>query len=298
MPQIKSSIAEPVWNAKAQLGEGPVWDPQRQMLFWVDIEGCKLHSHQPETISNQEWSFNEMVGAAVPTTDGFMLLAMESGLARFSPESGELLYLNVLENSNPKIRFNDGKCDPVGNFWIGTMHKEFLPESGNLYKVDPDYNTSPEIEKTTISNGMAWSTDHRFFYYIDTPSYKVVSFDYNQSYASISNKKVLFRIPKSFGAPDGMTIDNDGMLWIAHWGGSCVRRWNPQNGKVLQEVIVDAPHVTSCCFGGKDFNKLYITTARSGLDSERLGASPLSGALFCVTTQTTGPPAFAFKVKK
>ena len=284
-----------MFNAQAILGEGPLWDINRQALFWVDIEGCKLHSHHPQTKTNLEWSFKEMCGAAVTSLDGSLLLALESGLAKFNPESNKIHYLDVLKNSNPIFRFNDGKCDPAGNFWIGSMHKEFLSNSGNLFKVRPDYGNSIEIEKTTISNGMAWSPDQHYFYYIDTPTYEIARFDYNKPHGRISNKKVAFKVPDSFGAPDGMTIDNEGMLWIAHWGGSCVRRWDPKSGKVIEEVTVDAPHVTSCCFGGKDFNKLYITTARSGLDSERLAASPLSGALFCVTTQATGLPAFTFK---
>ncbi|MBT8184200.1 MAG: SMP-30/gluconolactonase/LRE family protein, partial [Eudoraea sp.] len=163
------------------------------------------------------------------------------------------------------------------------------------YKIDHHLQPLLQIEHTTISNGMAWSADRTKFYYIDSPLYEVSVFDFDPKNNTIKNRKTLFKIPKSFGSPDGMTIDEEGMLWIAHWGGSCVRRWNPADGKVLQRIPVDAPHVTSCCFGGKDFNILYITTARSGLGEDELRDFPLSGGLFCVKTEVAGRAVSLFK---
>lgn len=297
MKDNSSESAELVFDSKAVLGEGPVWDFINHRLFWLDIEGGILHCHIPLTNENKHWNFDEMIGAIAITIDGELLMALESGLAIFSLESKQLKRLHILENTNPKMRFNDGKCDPNGNFWIGTMHKEFLPGSGSLYKIDQHFQSSQQIERTSISNGMAWTSDGSKFYYIDSPSFEVVVFDFDKISSKISNRKTRFKIPPSYGSPDGMTIDNEGMLWIAHWGGGCVRRWNPENGKVLQVISVDAPHVTSCCFGGKDFNMLYITTARSGLGEEELKTSPLSGGLFCVTTKVAGKAVHLFKGK-
>ena len=294
---ISIETAQLVYDSKATLGEGPVWDFINQRLFWLDIEGGQLHCHYPITKENKHWKFEEMIGAVALTTNGDLLMAMESGMALFSIESKVLKRLNILENTNPKMRFNDGKCDPNGNFWIGTMHKEFLPGSGSLYKIDQHLKPSLRIANTTISNGMAWSADSSKFYYIDSPSFEVAVFDFDSNSNKISNRKRLFKIPHSYGSPDGMTIDDEGMLWIAHWGGGCVRRWNPEDGKVLQKITVDAPHVTSCCFGGKDFNMLYITTARSGLSEEELKTSPLSGGLFCIKTGVAGKAANLFKGK-
>ncbi|MBT8183668.1 MAG: SMP-30/gluconolactonase/LRE family protein, partial [Eudoraea sp.] len=123
-------------DAKAILGEGPIWDFINHRLFWVDIEGCKLHCHSPSTNENKHWGFDEMIGAIAIMTDGNLLLALASGIVIFSLESQQIKPLGLLENNDPKMRFNDGKCDPNGNFWIGTMHREFLPGSGNFYKID------------------------------------------------------------------------------------------------------------------------------------------------------------------
>jgi len=294
---LPSENAELIFDAKAILGEGPVWDPGKQNLFWVDIEGCTLHCHDPVNAKNSRWDFDEMIGAAVPAEDGTLLLAMESGLATYHPESNTLRRLQVLENRDPHLRCNDGKCDPNGNFWIGTMDKQCRPHRGNFYRVDAGLKATLQIENTSISNGMAWSPDHLHFYYIDTPNYEVVAYDFDRLTSDISNKRSLFKIPESCGGPDGMTIDREGMLWIAHWGGGCVRRWDPASGRILQEIKVDAPHVTSCCFGGMDLNMLYITTASSGLDGEGLRTAPTSGGLFCIETRVAGFPVTYFKGK-
>ncbi len=292
-----SREAELLHKADSTLGEGPVWDHRQQHLFWVDIEGCKLHCHQPAANENQHWEFNEMIGAVVPKADGNLLLALESGLATYDLANNNLIRHEALNNSDPMLRFNDGKCDLNGNFWIGTMHKAFVPGTGNLYRVSPDYKTTLQIRGTTISNGMAWSPDNALFYYIDSPTYNLFGYDFDVATSEISNPKTLFNIPRSYGSADGMTIDKEGMLWIAHWGGGCVRRWDPVSGKVLQTVLVDAPHVTSCCFGGEDLNMLYITTAKSGLNDQESKAAPLSGGLFCIKTEVSGFPVSYFKGK-
>jgi sugar lactone lactonase YvrE len=178
------------------------------------------------------------------------------------------------------------------------MHKNLKPGYGNLFKVDNDLEVSLQIKNTSISNGMAWSPDTTKFYYIDTVVYEVWEYDFDLSDSTISNRKTLFKIPESYGGPDGMTIDREGMLWIAHWGGGCVRRWNPKTGKVLQKIVVNAPHVTSCCFGGKDFKTLYITTARSGLLEEGLKLFPASGGLFSCKTDVGGFQVNRFKTNK
>lgn len=282
-------------NSKSILGEGPVWDQKRQQLFWVDIEGCFLNGYFPLSNKSDKWAFKKTLGAALPKEDGKILLALESGLTTFDVENLELVHHRTLESKDPQMRFNDGKCDSLGNLWIGTMHKQFLPNSGNLYKVSPTMDTAIAIEGTTISNGLGWSPNNGKFYFIDTPTHELVSYDFDDSVGSIRNKKSLFKIPKSYGSPDGMCVDREGMLWIAHWEGNCVRRWNPENGKVLETIKVDAPLVTSCCFGGKDLDILYITTARSGMSEKRLKEYPLSGGLFFHKAKVGGLPTNYFK---
>ncbi len=231
-----------------------------------------------------------MIGAAVPQKNGELLLAMEKGLAAFDPITGQLKKHGVLENSNPLLRFNDGKVGPNGNFWIGTMEKHCAPNAGNFFCVTPEFQYSFQIPNTSVSNGMAWSSDKKKFYYIDSPTFEVKVFDYDNIGGTISNEKSLFNIPKDYGSPDGMSIDEEDMLWIAHWGGNCLRRWSPSTGQVLEKIEVPAPHVTSCCFGGKDLKTLYITTARSGLDQKQLEEYPLSGGLFVYESDVKGMP--------
>lgn len=293
MSEHKTQNAKLLIDAKSTLGEGPVWDINKQLLYWVDIEGCLLHAYNPSNGEKQERHFDKMIGAAVPTSSGKLLLALESGLASFSFENDTLLRHTALQNTDPEMRYNDGKVDPNGNFWIGSMHKHFAQKSGNLYQVKSNFKTSILIPETTISNGMAWTSDRKMFYFIDSPTFKVRSYDYNNGV--ISNGKTAFEIPKHFGSPDGMCIDSENMLWIAHWGGHCIRRWNPINGKVLDKIFIPAPHVTSCCFGGENLKTLYITTARSGLTTESLEEFPLSGGLFTYTPEISGTPITYFK---
>lgn len=284
-----------IYDAKATLGEGPFWDYESEQLFWVDIEAGLLHCHYDKTKENTQWFLDEMIGAVVPSGKETLILALESGIASFNYKTRKLMPLGILENSDQNLRFNDGKCDPGGNLWIGTMHKNLKPEYGNLFKVDHKLNETLQIKNTSISNGMAWSPDKTKFYYIDTAVYEVWEYDFDIAKAEISNRKTIFKIPESYGGADGMTIDREGMLWIAHWGGGCVRRWNPKTAEVLEKIEVDAPHVTSCCFGGKDLKTLYITTARSGMSENGLKAYPHSGGLFCYITDIGGFKVNSFK---
>ncbi|RKN82826.1 SMP-30/gluconolactonase/LRE family protein [Ulvibacterium marinum] len=292
---MRISKADLLLDTKSILGEGPVWDWRKQHLLWVDIEGNGLHLFNPRNQQHRQWTFDGMLGAVVPIENGTMLLALESGLATFDLTNEQLIRLPVLKNSNPGMRYNDGKVDPNGNFWIGSMHKKAAPEMGNLYRVDTQMNVSTHIVDTSISNGMAWTSDKKKFYYIDSTAYEVWRYDYDVATSEIRTKHIAFSIPKDFGAPDGMSIDEENMLWIAHWGGNCIRRWNPNTGEVLETVEVDAPHVTSCCFGGNDLKTLYITTARSGLSQSQLETFPLSGGLFVYESQVKGTPISYFK---
>mgnify|MGYP000261967164 CR=1 FL=1 len=282
-------------DMQSRLGEGPVWDWQKQLLFWVDIEGKKLHQYNSSVRKHTEWSFDEMIGAAAPMKNGHFLLALESGLASFELDAKKLTKLHVLENSNTAIRFNDGKVGPDGNFWVGTMDKNCAAEAGNFYRIASNLTSALQLSETSVSNGLAWSADKKTFFYIDSPTFTVRAFDFDMESGSIANGKVIIDVPEAYGSPDGMSIDAEGMLWIAHWGGNCVRRWNPETGEVLQKVEVAAPHVTSCCFGGKNLDILYITTARSGLTETHLEEFPESGGLFVFEPNVKGTPITYFK---
>ncbi len=292
---MKTNKATILLDAKATLGEGPVWDWKRKCLFWVAIEGCVLHAYYPLTDTSKSWHFKAMIGAAIPAVSGKLWLALTSGLAAFEVETANLSEQKALKNKAKKIRFNDGKVGPNGHLWLGSMHLEAAPKTGNLYRVAPNLETTIQVPKTTISNGMAWTSDHKTFYYIDSPTYEICQYDFDTATSEITNRKVAFKVPKAYGAPDGMCIDAENMLWVAHWGGHCVRRWNPETGEVLEKINLPAPQVTSCCFGGEKLSTLYITTARSGMTAKALEKFPLSGGLFKYEPKVLGTPITYFK---
>ncbi|MBI9062850.1 MAG: SMP-30/gluconolactonase/LRE family protein [Marinilabiliaceae bacterium] len=283
------------YQIESRLGEGPVWDYRSNELLWVDIEKHELNFYHPETKKYRLFRFDSRLGAAVPTDDNRLLLALQNGLAIFDPLSQKLNYFADPEKSLPDNRFNDGKCDPQGRFWIGSMDVNVRNRQGALYCVDNHINVTRKLEGLTISNGMAWSSDNQKMYFIDSATSKVFQFDFHAETGVITNQKTIIEVPQKHGVPDGMTIDKEGMLWIAHWGGANVSRWNPNNGKLLQKVDIPAPHVTSCCFGGKELDTLFITSARDGLTSDELRQYPLSGSLFSIQPNVLGMKSNRFK---
>ncbi len=278
---------------KATLGEGAVWHPLEEVLYWVDITGEKLHRYDPVKKENKSYPMGSMIGTVVPAVGGFsVLVALETGIHGMS-SGGVLHKLTDFPKEMENNRFNDGKCDPAGRFWVGTMNKKGAKNAGNLYVFDGQQLTVKQSE-VTVSNGIVWSADKKTMYYIDTPEYAVFAYDYNVSTGEISNRRVAVQVPKELGAPDGMTIDAEGMLWVAHWGGSAVIQWNPKTGDKLRVIDVPAPHVTSCAFGGADLKTLFITTAREGLSDEQLQKYPLSGSLFQIVIDVQGRPSEIF----
>ena len=174
------------------------------------------------------------------------------------------------------------------------MARDGTPEQGSLYCLDPDGSVERKVSNVTISNGLAWDASKGRMYYVDTPTQCVSAFDYAPDTGAISNRRIAVHIPEAQGAPDGLTIDADGMLWVAHWGGACVGRWNPETGERSATVEVPAMQVSSCAFGGADRDQLFITTAREGLSDDALAEQPLAGGLFRVEPDVRGGPVYIF----
>ena len=286
--------AELVLDAKAALGEGALWHTERRRLYWVDIDGGVVHEFDPATGRDRAMSVGEKVGTVVPRARGGLMLAVKSGLASFDLESERLALVASPEADIPGNRFNDGKCDPSGRFWAGTMDDSHAPGRGALYRLDPDMSVHKMAENVSISNGLAWSLDRSTFYYIDSPTAVVAAYDYDDATGAISGRRDVVRVPEELRWPDGMTIDSEGMLWVAHWGPGAVCRWNPNDGSLLERIDVPAAHATSCTFGGEDLGDLYITTARAERTEEELARQPHCGALFKTRPGVRGVPAFAF----
>ena len=280
--------AELLLDAKATLGEGPAWDSKTQTLYWLDILEKRIYADT--RILTQ---LDDLVCCIAPRKNGNLLLGTRLGFADLNPDSVQLTVLAALDSELPTNRLNDGKCDPVGRLLAGTMDMNEKDPNGALYSFDGK-NSIRLLDKVTISNGLAWSVDHKTFYYIDTPTREVKAFDYDLATGQIANPRVAIHIPESLGWPDGMTSDTDGNLWIALWGGAQVTKWNPSTGKLLEQIPVPALQTSSCVFGGKDMNELYITSARKSMSETDLKKYPLSGGLFKVITNVVGMKTFEF----
>lgn len=279
------------------LGEGPVWDRQTATLFWVDILQGTIHSYDTRQELHKKIELHEMTGAVALTTSGGLIAALKSGLKLIDRSTGVVKPFCEPEAGIPGNRFNDGKCDPAGRFWIGSMSLEEKPSEGNLYMVEKNGKYTNRVSGVSVSNGLAWSADHSIFYYIDTPTFRVMRYDYDLATGQIQNGTIAFSIPQAEGYPDGMTIDQEGMLWIAHWDGWQLARWNPHTGEKMQQIKLPVARVTSCTFGGPLLQDLYITSASVGLSESERGQQPLAGALFVFPDcGFQGMPAHSFNV--
>ncbi len=281
-------------DAHAQVGEGPLWDEERQVLYWVDILSSLLYIYDPATGENRALDVGRHVGTVVTRASGGLMLAVREGFASFDLETQELTLIADPEAHITGNRFNDGKCDPAGRFWAGTMAYENPTNQGSLYRLDTDLSVHKIFGDVAISNGIIWSLDHTTMYYIDTLRKNVRAFDYADDTGDISNERVIINVPEEVGMPDGMAIDSEGMLWVAHYGGSCVSRWNPNTAQLLLRIDLPVTQVTACAFGGPNLDILFITSAAQELDAAELDRQPLAGGLFSIKTPHQGVPSFRF----
>jgi sugar lactone lactonase YvrE len=284
--------ADVVLDVGATLGEGPVWDHETSRLLWVDITRKLVHTFDPATGADETVDVGSPVGAVASRAGGGWVLALADGFAVTDPGSTVVRLVSPVDAEDPTIRFNDGKVDPAGRFWAGTMAYDGTPGAGTLYRLNPDHEVSVALEGVTISNGLGWSPDRRTMYFIDTPTARVDAFDYDADTGAITDRRLVVDIDA--GAPDGMTVDAEGGLWVALWDGWAVRRYLPDS-RLDRVIEVPAQRVTSCTFGGEALDTLYITSARSGLEPSAFEEQPHAGALFAVNPGVRGiePSRFA-----
>lgn len=269
--------AEHLARTQCTLGEGPVWHDGA--LWFVDIEARALSRYANADVT--AFDAGQRIGFAVPTDENDWIVGLQTGLARWSPGNDEPVIFASPEPGKPDNRFNDAKADPKGRLYAGTMHMPCTEPTGTLYRLDE--RPIPVVSGVTISNGLAWHEPSASMYYIDTPTRRVTRYDWNADTGDITNPHTAIHFDESQGSPDGMTIDRDGNLYIAMWGGSAVLVVDPLAGTIIETIAVNAPHVTSCTFGGPDLTTLFITTARAGLSADQLEANPRSGDLFTTT---------------
>tara|TARA_R110002012_G_scaffold317308_1_gene533330 strand:- start:9333 stop:10253 length:921 start_codon:yes stop_codon:yes gene_type:complete len=275
-------------SSQCTLGESPYWHARRQSFFFVDIENGKLFEHNLKTEETKTRSFPHRLAVIFESEDGNLILGLDRKLAKFDLETEELSWLCEVESENPLHRFNDGKVDAKGRIWIGTMSTEFTEGAGSLYCIDQDLEPQKKLSNLSISNGMAWTEDNQAFHFIDTPTRQIKKYKFDLKTGKIKFDRIAIEIPEESGFPDGMCIDREGMLWIAHYGGAGVYRWNPASGDLLEKIDLPVPNVTCCCFVGENLDTLLITTAQENMSSEQLKKYPLSGDIFLVKTKAKG----------
>jgi sugar lactone lactonase YvrE len=274
------------------LGEGPHWHPGWEKFLYVDIEGKKVGCIDPLTRITQERTFEKKPGTVVPAMNDKLVIAFKDAIAELDFKTGAVSEIIKIEADKADNRCNDGRCDSAGRLWVGTMNMQGKLHQGALYCFDG--SLQKKLDNISISNGICWSKDNCTMYYIDSYDYNIKAYDFDLNKGDITNERILVsNLEKGF-IPDGMTIDEGGMLWVAMWGGSCVHRYNPTNGSLIGKVQLPVPNITSCAFGGKNMKTLLITTARADLDDEELLQFPLSGSLFYINTDVKGAEINSF----
>jgi sugar lactone lactonase YvrE len=290
---VKNGVSV-AYQTNAELGKGAIWNYKTKDIYWVDIEGKSLNIFTPKTGQNKVLKTPSRIGTVVPRNNNEATIALEDGIYNIDLKTGEYkLFLDMKDELIGK-RLNDGKCDPSGRFWVGSMHLEQITGEAKLFRIQDSTSIETKIDSVTISNGIVWTADNKTMYYIDTPTSQIKAYDFDNKTGDISNSRVAVVIPESLGFPDGMTIDEDDMLWVCMWNGTGVIRFNPKTGKVLEKIEVPAHNVTSCAFGGDNLETLYITTARVDMTEEELKKYPLAGSLFKVTPGVKGVKASFF----
>ena len=282
------SDLECVVDCQNTLGEGPAWSVDEQKLYWVDIEKSELRSYDPETQDAGVWKTPERVGSFAFREQGGLLVAFESGIDFWDPETGQTKRIHNFEPESPTTRTNDGRCDRQGRFIVGGMNEADNGDPiSNVYRLDSDMGIHRIISNVSCANSTCFSPDGTVMYFADTPTGQIWSYDYDVDSGAVSNKRVFADFSDQPGIPDGSIVDAEGYLWNAQWNGYRVVRYRP-DGTI--DRIVDMPVMNPTCvaFGGKDLDTLFITTARYLMTPEQIEAEPLSGGLFAVQVDVKG----------
>jgi sugar lactone lactonase YvrE len=279
-------------NAAALLGECPRWDAATGRLLWVDIEARTLHLFDPASGDDRSILFDDRVGAAAPTTDGGVLVALADRLVMVDLGDESVRTLVEIPHGDG-LRLNDGACDPSGRLWVGSLALDYARGRGALYRYSIEEGLERVLEDVTLSNGIGWSPDGGTMYYVDSMAYRVDAFDFDVATGAISERRPLIVIERGAGIPDGLAVDDEGGIWLALWGRAAIRCYRP-DGEVERVLAVPADNVTACCFGGDDGRSLYVTSASVELPVERRSAQPLAGSVFVTDPGVSGPPAQPF----
>ena len=275
---MKVFSAECVPNTKGDLGEGLLWDERNETIMWVDAFVKIINTWNPATKTLIERKYDSLVTSIAKRESGGYVVAAGLKLIVLN-ENLDVIGTSPLEMPNENVRTNDGNVDINGNYWVGCFANDAKPKQGNLRRISPSLDSKVFLKDITIANGIDWSFDNKICYYIDTPTKKVSRFNFNIETSELDGELEAIDVSKYSGAPDGMCVDSLGNLWVAFWGGGCVRSFSP-SGELLAQVDVPATLVTNCAFGGPDLSTLYITCAIPSYEDFVKGEEPLAGSLF------------------
>jgi sugar lactone lactonase YvrE len=279
-------------DGRADLGEGPCWHAARGTLWWIDITGQRVLESRLDGGKTREWAVGQMVGCVAPERSGGLVAALHDGIYRLDPDMGVTTPFARAPGHDPAgFRFNDGKIDPQGRLWAGTLSLTGARGASHLYSVDASGAVTVRREGVSISNGLAWSVDGGTLYYIDSPTRRVQAFRFDGETGALSEEREASRLADDEGWPDGCCLDEEGMLWVGHWGAGRVTRRDPRTGRVLETVRLPVRNVTSCAFAGERLDRLFITTA---VDHEDPSPEPEAGRVFCLQPGVAGWPTNAF----
>src|SRR5439155_2767873 len=281
---------EHVLTVQNKLGEGPVWSAKEQALYLVDIENNSFFRYFPTTSKYESFDVGVPIGVLALRAAGGLVMATKNGFAFWDPKTQALQFLANPEAHKPHTRFNDGAVDSQGRFWAGTMcglPKMCEEPEGSLYRIDPDCSVHIMETGLTISNGIVWSPDNKLMYLTDSPLHMIYVYDFDAATGAITNRRPFIHTPDEHGIPDGLTVDSEGFIWSARWGGWKITRYDP-TGKAEREIQLPIQYPTSCTFGGERLNELYITSAWTALSEEQKKKQPYSGDLFRVKTDIKG----------
>ena len=280
------------WDAV--VGESPLWHVGQRRLYWVDIQRKRVHRFDPATGRNETFATPDLVTCLAFRRRGGLVLTLRKNIAYFDPDTGRLDLGQTVEADLPDNRFNDGRVDPQGRFWAGTMgDQDWDQPVGHLYRLLSDHRVEQVRGHVICSNGTGWSPDGLTMYYTESFRFTVWAYDFDPATGDVSNKRPFATLPKGDVFPDGLCVDAEGGVWSNHVGVGKVVRYDPQ-GQVEREVLLPVPRAVGSTFGGDDLRTLYVTTARETMTPEQLLAAPLSGSLFAVDAGVRGRPPTPF----
>lgn len=281
---------ELIADYQCHTGEGPLWHPTEQVVYWTDIPAGKLFRYDPATGRHEQVYQGEPVGGFTIQDDGSLLLFMARGAVAIWRDGSLTTVLEDIPDER-ETRFNDVFADPVGRVYCGTMPTK--QRKGRLYRLDPDRKLSLLLEGIGVSNGMGLTLDRKQLYYTDSAAKQIYLFDYDQSTGALSNRRTFVDVTAEEGVPDGMTVDAEGYVWSARWDGWCLVRYAP-DGHEVQRIRFPVKKVSSVIFGGPDYTDMYVTTA-GGYDRTENG--PGAGALFRLRLGVKGLPEYPSRIR-